>query len=282
MNKYILLFRCKDRPGVVEDISKFVTEKLNGSFNPFRGEHWEGNYAVRTEFEVPNGFPGGLETISKRFSQTVKGEDIWMDIRDKDKKQKAAVLVSGQTHCLKHLLNYWEEGDLNLDISAVISNHDAEVARIAHRYNVNFFHVPVAGRKEEAEKELLKLTQGTDFLVLARYMQILSPGFIASYGRPIINVHHGDVAAFPGAKPYHQAHARGVKSLHPTAHYVIAEVDAGPIIESIGVRVNDTDSVEMFMKKGKAGESDALLRAVDMHANSRVIIYGNKTLRFIE
>ncbi|MCB9359128.1 formyltetrahydrofolate deformylase [Candidatus Woesearchaeota archaeon] len=278
MGEYTLLFRCNDRKGVLDEITKFVTEEHNGNFGDVRATPWEGQYAVRAEFESNS----TLEQLTSNFDEFVDGTDRWVDISDRNVKKKVAILVSKQMHCLKYLLNSWEEGDLNIDVPLIISNHP-DASNIAHRHGINFFYVPASPEnRKEAEARILDLVkrEDTDLIVTARYMQIITANMLNNFGKPFINVHHGNVAAFPGAKPYHQAYARGVKDLHPTAHYMIEEVDKGPIIMTEEIHVEDTDTVQDYIRKGKQGECIALLRAVDLHANNRIITYNNKTLRF--
>jgi len=189
-------------------------------------------------------------------------------------------MVSREDHCLSDLLWRWRSGELGAEVVAVISNHPDHAESVAS-VGVPFHHVPV-GRadKSEAERRALELLRGIDLLVLARYMQVLSPGFLHALGAPAINIHHSFLPAFVGADPYRRAHERGVKLIGATAHYVSAELDAGPIIDQDVTRVSHRDEVEDLMRIGRDIERLVLARAVKSHLDDRVLLDGARTVVF--
>jgi formyltetrahydrofolate deformylase len=199
-----------------------------------------------------------------------------------EQKPRVALFVSQYLHCLADLLHRHQAGELRCDLAAVISNHETGRA-LAEFHGVAFHHVPVtaAGKAEaEARQRALLDEAGADLIVLARYMQILSPRFVAAYPGRVINVHHSFLPAFVGAKPYHAAHARGVKLIGATSHYVTDELDDGPIIEQDVARISHRDQVEDLVAKGRDLERIVLSRAVRWHLERRILCYGNKTVIF--
>ncbi len=193
-----------------------------------------------------------------------------------------AVFVSKYDHCLYDILAKQQSGELAAEIPFVLSNHpDLEI--IARRFDIPFHHIPMyKDNKKEAEEKQLELLKNhnVDFIVLARYMQIVSPRIIDHYTHKIINIHHSFLPAFPGAKPYHSAFERGVKIIGATSHYVTEELDAGPIIEQDTARVTHLNSIADFIEKGRDLERIVLLRALKLHVNRKVMVYGNKTVVF--
>jgi formyltetrahydrofolate deformylase len=193
-----------------------------------------------------------------------------------------ALLVSKYDHCLADLLYRWRAGELRCDVALVIGNHDAARA-LAEFHRVPFHHVAVSTETKaaaEAEQRALLSREAIDLVVLARYMQVLSPEFVAEYAGRIINVHHSFLPAFVGAKPYHQAFERGVKLIGATSHYVTAQLDDGPIIEQATRRISHRDQLEDLLQKGRELEQAVLSRAVRWHIENRILIYGNKTVIF--
>jgi formyltetrahydrofolate deformylase len=278
-----LLVSCTDRPGIVAAISQFVRDQ--GANIVQSDQHTTdpegGAFFMRTEFRL-NGLEAGADDFERAFAEEV-AEPFGMDWRMHyaSRRKRVAILVSRYDHCLAELLWRWRRGELHADIPLVVSNHP-ELESEAARFGVHFEHVPVErGAKPAAEAALLELLGGNfDLLVLARYMQILSPEFTARYPNRIINIHHSFLPAFIGGKPYHRAYERGVKLIGATAHYATSDLDEGPIIEQDVIRTSHRDSVEDLVRKGRDLEKVALARAVKWHLEDRVLVYGNKTVVF--
>jgi formyltetrahydrofolate deformylase len=236
---------------------------------------------MRVEFEASEfdidftDFPRQFSAIAARFQME------WQLARP-DHRSKMAILVSRYDHCLVDLLYRHKSGELACDIPLIVSNH-AENQAIAEFYGIPFFFVPtLSGEKTRAEKEILHLLEKhePDMIVLARYMQILSPEFVAEYEHRIINIHHSFLPAFVGAKPYQQAFARGVKLIGATSHYVTEVLDDGAIIEQDVIRISHRDTVDHLLQKGRDLEKVVLSRAVRWHLENRILLYGNKTVVF--
>jgi formyltetrahydrofolate deformylase len=224
---------------------------------------------------------GEREALRRRFEQEVGGP-LEMDHRfaESSERKRVAIMVSREDHCLSDLLWRWRSGELGGDVVAVISNHSDHAGQVA-ALGLPFHHVAVdPGGKEEAERRALELLDGIDLLVLARYMQILSPAFLRELGTPAINIHHSFLPAFVGADPYHRAHERGVKLIGATAHYVTEQLDAGPIIDQDVTRVSHRDEVEDLMRIGRDIERLVLARAVKAHLDDRVLLDGARTVVF--
>jgi formyltetrahydrofolate deformylase len=201
---------------------------------------------------------------------------------NKDQKPRMALFVSKYEHCLFDILGRYSAGELSLEIPLIISNH-GDLKPIAERFNIPFYHVPFTKEtKEIGEIKHIELLQKheIDFIVLARYMQIITPNLIGLYKNQIINIHHSFLPAFPGAKPYHSAFKRGVKIIGATSHYVTEELDEGPIIEQDITRVSHSHSIEDFIMKGKDLERIVLSRAIKLHAERKTMVYSNKTVIF--
>jgi len=278
-----LLVSCMDRPGIVAAISRFLAER--GANIVESDQHSTdpegGSFFMRTEFRL-DGLEDRADEIETAFREEV-AEPFGMDwqMRYASRRKRVAVLVSRYDHCLAELLWRWRRGELYADIALVVSNH-AEMEAEAVRFGVRFEHVPVTpDTKPAAERALLDMLGGTfDLIVLARYMQILSPTFLGAVRTPIINIHHSFLPAFAGANPYARAHERGVKIIGATAHYVTEELDAGPIIEQDVERVSHRENVEALERAGADIERIVLLRAVRWHLEDRVLLHGNRTLVF--
>jgi formyltetrahydrofolate deformylase len=278
-----LLVSCVDRPGIVAAISSFLAER--GANIVHSDQHTTdpegGSFFMRTEFKL-DGLEDRADEIERAFGEEV-GEPFAMDwqMRYAARRKRVAVLVSRYDHCLAELLWRWRRGELYADIPLVVSNH-AAMASEAERFGVRFEHVPVTpDTKPAAERALLDLLGGSfDLIVLARYMQILSPTFLEAVRTPIINIHHSFLPAFAGANPYARAHERGVKIIGATAHYVTEDLDAGPIIEQDIERVSHRENVEALERAGADIERIVLLRAVRWHVEDRVLLHGNRTLVF--
>jgi formyltetrahydrofolate deformylase len=226
--------------------------------------------------------PFDLEAFKAEFA-TLAGElGMRWQLTSGERRPRMALFCSQYLHCMADLLHRWRTGELHCEIPVIISNH-RDVANLAAFYGVPFEHIPVtAATRAKAEARQLEVLarEGIELVVLARYMQILSPGFIARYPAAIINVHHSFLPAFIGAKPYHAAHARGVKLIGATSHYVTEVLDDGPIIEQDVARVSHRDQVEDLVERGRDLERMVLSRAVRWHLDRRILCYGNKTVIF--
>jgi formyltetrahydrofolate deformylase len=278
-----LLVSCVDRPGIVAALSRFLADR--GANIIQSDQHTTdpegGSFFMRTEFRL-DGLEAQADALERAFGEEV-AEPFAMDwqMRYASRRKRVAVLVSRHDHCLAELLWRWRRGELYADIPLVVSNHP-EMESEAARFGVRFEHIPVTpDTKPAAEAALLELLGGSfDLIVLARYMQILSPTFLAATRTPIINIHHSFLPAFAGANPYARAYERGVKLIGATAHYVTEELDAGPIIEQDVARVTHRENVEALERAGADLERIVLLRAVRWHIEDRVLAHGNRTIVF--
>jgi formyltetrahydrofolate deformylase len=278
-----LLVSCVDRPGIVAALSRFVADR--GANIVESDQHTTdpegGSFFMRTEFHL-DGLEAHAEDFERAFAAEV-AEPFGMDwqMNYASRRKRVAILVSRHDHCLAELLWRWRRGELYADVDLVVSNH-AEMESEAARFGVRFEHVPVdRDAKPAAERALLDLLGGSfDLVVLARYMQILSPTFLEAVRTPIINIHHSFLPAFAGANPYARAYERGVKIIGATAHYVTEELDAGPIIEQDVTRVTHRENVDALERAGADLERIVLLRAVRWHLEDRVLAYGNRTIVF--
>jgi formyltetrahydrofolate deformylase len=274
-----LLLACPDRPGLIARVSGFLADSGLNIVDVDQHSTAEGRFFMRMVFDsVPDEKRAELE---RRFAAEI-GEPAEMDFRfdDSDRAKRLAVMVSGEDHCLSDLLWRWRNGDLGGEIVAVVSNH-ADHAEQVHAVGLPFHFVPVEPEaREEAERQVLELLGDVDLLVLARYMQVLSEDFLAALGAPAINIHHSFLPAFVGADPYRRAHERGVKLIGATAHYVTAELDAGPIIDQDVTRVSHSDEVDDLVRIGRDIERLVLARAVMAHLDDRVLLDGERTVVF--
>ncbi len=279
----ILLIHCPDRKGLVSAITEFI---FNNDGNILDlDQHVDAEQEVffmRVEWDLAN-FSIPADKIGEYFD-TMLGEKFEMKWRlyFSDQKPKMAIFVSKMSHCLHDILSRSHSGEWDVDIPVIISNHP-DLEAIAKSFGIDYHHVPVTKEnKKEAEQIQLELLRKyeIDFIVLARYMQILSDDFVSHYPNKIINIHHSFLPAFPGAKPYHSAYERGVKIIGATSHYVTAELDAGPIIEQSVVRVTHKDSVEDLVRKGRDLEKVVLSQAIWHHLKRHILVYGNRTLIF--
>jgi formyltetrahydrofolate deformylase len=276
-----LLVSCPDRPGIVAAVSRFLHE---AGANIARSDQYStdpegGAFFLRMEFMLAE---DKREGFAERFGLTV-AEPFGMTWRlwDSAQRKRVAVLVSRYDHCLQDLLWRWRREELEAEITLVASNWD-DLRADVESFGLPFHHVPVArDQKAKAEAELLALLDGAaDLVVLARYMQILSADFLNKLGVPVINIHHSFLPAFAGASPYEKAKERGVKLIGATAHYVTAELDAGPIIEQDVTRVSHGHSVEDLTRLGAEIERTVFARAVQWHCQDRVLRHGNTTVAF--
>jgi formyltetrahydrofolate deformylase len=278
-----LLVWCDDRPGIVRAVSSFLFEA--GANIVQSDQHSSdpegGDFFLRMEFTLP---PGGdtSAALAERFASEV-AERFGMGFRfwDASNPKRVAILVSRYDHCLQDLLWRWKRGELEAEVTLVASNHE-DLRGDVEFFGVPFHHVPVdRDSKPESEQRLLELLDGQcDFVVLARYMQILSGDFLERLGVPVINIHHSFLPAFAGAGPYARAKERGVKLIGATAHYVTEELDAGPIIEQDVHRVSHAETVPELERIGRDVERTVLARAVRWHLEDRVIVDGARTIVF--
>jgi formyltetrahydrofolate deformylase len=281
-NSAVLLISCPDRKGIVATISDFVF-RHNGNIL-HADEHADGEsnlFLMRVEFD-PAEFDIDLADFSRHFTPIADKFEMQWRVARSNYRPKMIILVSKYDHCLVDLLYRQKSGELACAIPLIISNH-ADNQPIADFYGIPYITVPVLrDNKRQAEEQILGLLQrhNPDFMVLARYMQILSNEFVNRYPQRIINIHHSFLPAFVGAKPYHQAFTRGVKLIGATSHYVTEVLDDGPIIEQDVVRISHRDSLDDLLQKGRDLEKVVLSRAVRWQIENRVLMYGNKTVVF--
>ncbi len=277
-----LLITCRDQKGLVAAVSDFLYRNEGNIIHADQHTDQEEQVFVqRVEWEL-GGFKIPREEVAPAFEQIADRFQMRWSLRFSDYTARVAVFVSRLPHCLYDLLARWRMGEYGADIPLIISNHE-EHAGVAQDFGVPFHCLPITPETKVAQEEkAIALLQENriDLLVLARYMQVLSEGFVSRFPARIINIHHSFLPAFAGARPYHHAHERGVKLIGATAHYVTPELDQGPIIEQDVVRVSHRDSVDDLVRKGRDLEKLVLARAVDLHLRNRVVVYGNKTVVF--
>ena len=281
-NSAVLLISCPDRKGIVATISDFVFRHNGNILHADEHADEESNlFLMRVEFD-PAGFDIDLANFSEYFSPMAHKFEMQWRLARSNYRPKMIILVSKYDHCLVDLLYRHKSGELTCDIPLIISNHP-DNQPIADFYGIPYITIPVPkDSKRQAEDKILNLIEQhkPDFMVLARYMQILSNEFVNRYPQRIINIHHSFLPAFVGAKPYHQAFTRGVKLIGATSHYVTEVLDDGPIIEQDVVRISHRDSLDDLLQKGRDLEKVVLSRAVRWHIDNRVLLYGNKTVVF--
>lgn len=273
-----LLLACPDRPGLIAAVSGFLADAGLNIVDADQHSSGEGRLFMRMVFDSP--LEAERKALHYRFEAEVAGP-LEMDHRFAESSQpkRVAIMVSREDHCLSDLLWRWRSGELGADLVGVISNHPDHADQVTS-LGLPFHHVPVEPGGKEAERRALELLAGVDLLVLARYMQILSPDFLRQLGAPAINIHHSFLPAFVGADPYRRAHERGVKLIGATAHYVTENLDAGPIIDQDVTRVSHRDEVEDLMRIGRDIERLVLARAVKAHLDDRVLLDGTRTVVF--
>ena len=279
----ILLLHCPDRPGILADVTNFITvNKGNIVYLDQHVDHVENIFFMRSEWELEN-FTIPREKIEEYFS-TLYAQKYQMDFRlyFSEEKPKMAIFVSKMSHCLYDLLARYTAGEWHVEIPLIISNHP-DLQPVAERFGIPYYVFPITKEnkteQEQKEMELLK-EHGVNFIVLARYMQVISENMINSYPNRIINIHHSFLPAFVGAKPYHAAFQRGVKIIGATGHYVTTELDAGPIIEQDVVRITHKDTITDLINKGKDLEKIVLSHSVQKHIERKILTYKNKTVIF--
>jgi len=278
-----LLIECEDRPGIVATVSSFLAK--HGAnitcLDQYSTDPQGGLFFMRLEFQTPQ-LDLSPQELPKAFARDVAApfKMNWR-IRYAAQKLKMAILVSKHNHALLEILWRWSRDELDVEIPMVISNHP-ELQEDVKRFNVPFFYVPTNPKdKTTSEAKIIELLQGkTDFVALARYMQILSPNFIAHFPNKIINIHHSFLPAFVGANPYRQAYDKGVKIIGATAHYVTQDLDMGPIIDQDIVHVSHQHGVAELTELGRNVERNVFARALKWHAEDRIIVHDNKTIVF--
>ena len=278
----VLLISCPDRKGLVAVISNFI---FNHNGNILHAdEHRDaetGLFLMRVEFD-PSGMDLNLDQLTDEFTNIATRFEMRWRLSKGTRRPRMGILVSQYDHCLADLLYRHKAGELDCDIPVVLSNHTA-TEKLAGFYGAKFMHLPVTNETRsliERQQIALLREHQCDLIVLARYMQILSPAFLEGFPNQIINIHHSFLPAFVGARPYHQAFERGVKLIGATSHYVTEVLDDGPIIEQAVVRISHRDSVEDLVQKGRDLEKVVLSRAVGWHLDNRVLLYGKKTVVF--
>ena len=281
-NTATLLISCPDRKGLVATIANFLMAyNANILHADQHQDSSENLFLMRVEWDLA-GFTLPVENFSAAFQPIAAENGMTWRIALSQHKPRMAVFVSKYEHCLVDLIHRWRVGELNCDIPLVISNHE-ECRRLVEFSGIPFHVIPVTkDNKAEAEAEQWRLLEaaGVDFIVLARYMQVLSPSFVERYTNNVINIHHSFLPAFDGAKPYHRAFARGVKLIGATGHYVTEMLDEGPIIEQEVMRISHRDDVEDLVQKVRDLERIVLSRAVRWHIENRILAYANKTVIF--
>ena len=283
MSTLTLVIQCPDQKGIIAEVTQFIySHKGNILYIDQYVDRENKAFFMRLESEF-NGDQQAVGRFQKTFSlgPAKKYKMVW-SLYSQEEKPRMALFVSKYEHCLYDLLSRYKSGELEVEIPFILSNHP-DLQPIAESFSIPYYHVPVTkDTKAQAEEQQLYLLEQhhVSFIVLARYMQIVSPRLINEYPNNIINIHHSFLPAFPGAKPYHSAFERGVKIIGATSHYVTEELDAGPIIEQDVAHVSHTHSVSQLVAKGRDLEKIVLARAVKNHIAHKVMVYGNKTIVF--
>lgn len=278
-----MLIACPDGPGIVATVSQFL---FDHGANIVQSDQYSmdpegGMFFMRIEFDL-EGLPGRVSELERDFADIAERFQMkfWFSLASV--KKRMAIFVSKEEHCLLELLWQWQSGDLPADIAVVVSNH-ADMKGLVESFGIPYVHIPVTTEtKPEAERRQVEAVEryGADCIVLARYMQIVSPKFTEIYANRMINIHHSFLPAFIGGNPYKQAFGRGVKIIGATAHYVTEELDGGPIIEQDVQRVTHRDNVDDLKRIGRMIERTVLARAVKWHLEDRILVHQNKTVVF--
>lgn len=280
LSRYILTLSCPDRKGLVHAVSGFVLQNEGNMEEIAQFSDLEsGLFFMRIDFSTPQ---ADLAALRDKLAEFAAPYQMQTQLHVAHAPVPTIIMVSKEGHCLNDLLFRWKSGLLAIDVRAVISNH-RDFYQMAAGYNVPFHHVPsTRDNREQAEHRMMEIIQceGAELVVLARYMQILSDSVCQSMPGRIINIHHSFLPSFKGARPYYQAHDRGVKLIGATAHYVTSDLDEGPIIEQDVARVNHSHSVEDLTAIGRDTESQVLARAVKWHSEHRVLLNGSRTVVF--
>lgn len=282
-NTAIIRIHCPDQQGIVANVTDFIYRN-NGNilYLDQHTDRAENRFYMRVEWDL-EGFAIPADDLREAFSLVLaKPMQMEWTLNFSSQTPRMAIFVSRASHCLYDLLARYSAGELNVEIPLIISNHK-DLGKVAKQFDIPYFYLPLTKEnKAETEAEQIRLCSEykVDFIVLARYMQILSPDFNAKYPNRIINIHHSFLPAFAGAKPYHAAHSRGVKLIGATGHYVTSDLDAGPIIEQDVIKISHHDTVQSLVQKGKDVEKMVLSRAVQAHIDRKTLVYKNKTIIF--
>ncbi len=279
----IILIECKDQQGIVSSVTEFIYSNQGNIIElDQHTDHENNHFFMRVEWSLEK-FTIQKEKIAEYFDTLLaKRFEIRFNIYFTDEKPKMGLFVTKLSHCLFDILGRWQSGELDLDIPVVISNHE-DLRDVVEKFGIPFYHLPITKENKAVQEakqfEILEQFK-VDFVVLARYMQILSPEFIKRYQNKIINIHHSFLPAFVGAKPYHAAFERGVKIIGATGHYVTQDLDEGPIIEQNVARVTHRNCVNDLVKIGQDVEKIVLSKAIKLHIERRTLVVGNKTIVF--
>ena len=281
----ILLLHCPDQPGIISEVTKFITDNAgNIVYLDQYVDREDGMFFMRMEWELERFLIPKVKIEEYLMTLYAQRYQMTFNLYFSDERPRMAIFVSRMSHCLYDLLARYKAGEWQVDIPCIISNHE-DLRYVAEQFDIPYYVWSInkdhsnKAEVETAEMELMREKRVT-FIVLARYMQILSDEMITAYPHHIINIHHSFLPAFVGAKPYHQAWARGVKIIGATSHYVTAELDAGPIIEQDVARISHKDTPESLALKGKDLEKIVLSRAVTKHIERKILTYKNKTIIF--
>jgi formyltetrahydrofolate deformylase len=284
MRKITILIHCEDQKAIIASVTNYIAS-IEGNII-YLDQHVDADENVffmrlECEFSSQN---WDMEVIKKDFQANLATPfNMSWEMYTQDEKPRMALFVSKYDHCLYDILGRYSAGELPLEIPLIISNHE-DLRPVAERFDIPFHYVPFTKEiKADGEQKQMNLLKeyNIDFIVLARYMQIITPNLIAQYRNQIINIHHSFLPAFPGAKPYHSAFKRGVKIIGATSHYVTEELDEGPIIEQDISRVSHSHSIDDFIMKGRDLERSVLARAIKLHAERKTMVYNNKTVVFL-
>jgi formyltetrahydrofolate deformylase len=284
MRKITILIHCEDQKAIIASVTNYIAS-IEGNII-YLDQHVDADENVffmrlECEFSSQN---WDMEVIKKDFQANLATPfNMSWEMYTQDEKPRMALFVSKYDHCLYDILGRYSAGELPLEIPLIISNHE-DLRPVAERFDIPFHYVPFTKEiKADGEQKQMNLLKeyNIDFIVLARYMQIITPNLIAQYRNQIINIHHSFLPAFPGAKPYHSAFKRGVKIIGATSHYVTEGLDEGPIIEQDISRVSHSHSIDDFIMKGRDLERSVLARAIKLHAERKTMVYNNKTVVFL-
>ena len=283
MANAVLLIECEDQQGIVSSITEFIYSNQGNIIDLDQyTDHDNSHFLMRLEWSLDS-FTIQREKIAEYFETLIgKKFSIRFNLYFTDERPKMGLFVTKLSHCLFDILGRWQSGELEIEIPVVISNHE-NLRSTVERFDIPFEYIPITNENkvEQEQKQLEVLSNyDVDFVVLARYMQIISPNFIRRFSNKIINIHHSFLPAFVGAKPYHAAFERGVKIIGATAHYVTESLDAGPIIDQDIARVSHRDSVQNLVNIGQDIEKLVLAKAINLHVKRKVLVVGNKTIVF--
>lgn len=282
-NRARLLVKCPDKPGIVSVLSTFLFKYEANILesSQYSSDPENGTFFIRIEYNCEN-LPQKSLAMEKEFQDIADEFNMEFKFHYRNERQRTAIYVSKELHCLLELLWEWQNGDLDTDIAVVISNHE-DARDIVESYGIPFYYLPAnKDIRKEVEAQQIRLMEeyDVDLLILARYMQILTPEFVNHFDNRIINIHHSFLPAFIGANPYERAHKRGVKLIGATSHYVTNDLDEGPIIEQDVERVDHRDDAATLKKIGRQIERRVLAKAVKWHLENRIIVENNKTIVF--